>query len=204
MTVGTPSSTVWRTRPRSWRPANGVLWLRLASLAGTTSHDSCGIEHDEVRPPAGDDRSAVAIGDAGDRRRTPRHRRQDVLDGHPRVAEDRQADAQRCLQPDHARRGLVERLFLDRRRVRRVIRGDGVDGPVDDALDERLDVCLGAQRRVDLEHRVVAAELLVGERQVVGGDLGGHRDALRLGATNELDAARGRHMQEVDASAGQT
>src|SRR3712207_7366540 len=58
---------------------------------------------------------------------------------------------------------------LFRSRVRRVVGGDGVDRAVGQALAERLDVGVGAQRRVDLEHRVVGLGLLVGEQQGVRG-----------------------------------
>ena len=72
------------------------------------------------------------------------------------------------LQAGHAhRRALVgDLLFL--RRVRRVVGGDAVDRAVAQALDQRLAVALGAQRRVHLEAvRVEAAHLLVGEAEVV-------------------------------------
>ena len=39
-----------------------------------------GVEHDEVGRSPGGDRSAVTVGDAGDRRRPPRQRRDDVGD----------------------------------------------------------------------------------------------------------------------------
>ena len=50
----------------------------------------------------------------------------------------------------------------------RVVGGDAVDRAVAQALDQRLAVGLGAQRRVHLEAlRVEAADLLVGEAEVV-------------------------------------
>ena len=52
--------------------------------------------------------------------------------------------------------------------VRGVVGGDAVDRAVAQALDQRLAVGLGAQRRVHLEAvRVEAAHLLVGEAEVV-------------------------------------
>ena len=44
-----------------------------------------------------------------------------------------------------------------------VVGGDGVEGAVGQAGLHRLDVGLGAQRRVHLEHRVVAGAGVVGE-----------------------------------------
>ena len=52
---------------------------------------------------------------------------------------------------------------------------DAVDGAVGEAVAQRRDVRLGAQRRVHLVHRVVAGRELVGEEQVVRRDLGGDR-----------------------------
>ena len=83
------------------------------------------------------------------------------------------------------------------RRVRRVIGGDGVDRAVGQAGLDRGDVGGGAQRRVDLEHGVVAGEQLVGEREVVRRRLGRDRQAVGLGGADQLDAARGREVQEV-------
>ena len=73
--------------------------------------------------------------------------------------------AERRLQPEHPRRGVVDRALLVLGRVRRVVGGDGVDRPVGQPGLEGGDVGGRAQRRVDLEHRVVAAQRLVGERR---------------------------------------
>ena len=54
---------------------------------------------------------------------------------------------------------------------------DAVDGAVAQALDQRLAVVLGPQRRVHLEAGVEAADRLVGERQVVRRRLAGDPDA---------------------------
>ena len=58
-------------------------------------------------------------------------------------------------------------------------------------------VGVGAQRRVDLEDRVVARDRGVGEQQVVRRHLGGHRQPLGLGPPHQLDRAGRRQVQEV-------
>ena len=54
-----------------------------------------------------------------------------------------------------------------------------------------------------LNTRVVAAKQLVGEAEVVRGDLGRDADPVGLGPANELDAAGRREVQEVDRRAGE-
>ena len=72
------------------------------------------------------------------------------------------------LEAGHAHRRLLERHLLFLRRVRGVVGGDALDRAVAQALDQRLAVGLGAQRRVHLEAvRVEAADRLVGEAEVV-------------------------------------
>ena len=67
----------------------------------------------------------------------------------------------------------LERHLLLLGGVRRVVGRDAVDRPVAQALDQRLAVVLGAQRRVHLEAGVEAADRLVGEGQVVRRRLAG-------------------------------
>jgi hypothetical protein len=82
-----------------------------------------------------------------------------------------------------------------------VVGRDAVDRAVGQPLAQRLDVGLGAQRRVDLEDRVVAAGQVVGEHQVVRGDLGRDVPALALGPADELDAAGGADVADVQPAA---
>ena len=49
-------------------------------------------------------------------------------------------ERQRGLEPEHAGRGLVERLLLRLLRVRRVVGGDGVDRAVGQRAADGLDV----------------------------------------------------------------
>ena len=79
-----------------------------------------------------------------DPRRVDRHHA-----GHPGPVEQAAAhhdvadDGQGGLEAEHAGRGVDERLLLVVPRVRRVVRGDRVDGPVGESLPQRADVLLG-------------------------------------------------------------
>ena len=86
-------------------------------------------------------------------------------------------------------------------RVRGVVGGDDVDGAVGQAGAQRLDVGGGAQRRVDLVDRVVGRGQLVGEQQVVRGDLGGDVPAARLGPADDLDRAGRGDVADVQPGA---
>ena len=67
-------------------------------------------------------------------------------------------------------------------------------------LDQRLAVGLGAQRRVHLEAaRVEAADLLVGEAEVVRAGLGADLDPGGLGGADDLDRLGGGEVLDVDA-----
>ena len=84
-----------------------------------------------------------------------------------------------------------------------MVGGDGVDGAVGQPGLDGVDVGAGPQRRVHLEHRVVALQQLVGQREVVRRRLGGDRQALGLGAADEVHAARGAEVQEVHRHTGE-
>ena len=84
-------------------------------------------------------------------------------------------DGQRRLQAQHPRGRLVEGDVLGFGRMRGVIGGDGIDRPVAQTVDDRGHVTVRAQRRVDLEHRVVAGHLGVGEQHVMRRRLRGDR-----------------------------
>ena len=76
-------------------------------------------------------------------------------------------DGEGGLEPEHAEGRVDEGVLLVVTRVRCVVGRDGVDGAVGERGPQRLDVLGRAQRRVDLEGRVVAAEPVLGEEQVV-------------------------------------
>ena len=74
--------------------------------------------------------------------------------------------------------------------------------PSASACAQRLDVRGGAQRRVDLVDRVVALHQVLGEDQVVRGDLGGHRVALGLGRADQLHRAGRGDVADVQPGLG--
>ena len=99
------------------------------------------------------------------------------------------------------KRGLLELDLFLHRRVRRVVGGHGVDGAVGERLAQHVHVGLAAQRRVAFAARVVGGAGFVGEREVVGRDLAGHRQAAplrlahqphRLGAVESAPRGSGR------------
>ena len=105
------------------------------------------------------------------------------------------------LQPDHAHRGGGPFGLLGLDRVGGVVGGHDVDGAVGQSLAQRLDVLGGAQRRVDLVDRVVALGQVVGEDQVVGGDLRGDVAAAFLGPPDDVDRALGGDVAHVQTRA---
>src|SRR5437762_199057 len=85
----------------------------------------------------------------------------------------------------------------------RMVGRDGVNGAVEQALHQSIDVGQGAQRRVDLAVGVVGAALdpFVGEGQVVGRDFGGDADAATFAGAHDVDAAGGTDVGDVDVCA---
>ena len=80
---------------------------------------------------------------------------------------------------------------------------DGVDGAVDHAGDKGLGIGSRAQRRVDLEGRgVIVADVVLGEEQVMRGDLAGDRQALGFRGANHIKAARSGDVLDVQLAAG--
>jgi hypothetical protein len=57
---------------------------------------------------------------------------------------------------------------------------------------------LGAQRRVHLEARIEAPDLLVGERQMVRGRLAGEADSGLLGSSDGVHRLTGREVLDMD------
>ena len=84
-----------------------------------------------------------------------------------------------------------------------VVGGDGVDRAVGQPLADGGHVGGRAQRRIDLEHGVVAGDGGVGEGEVVGRRFGSDRQPFRLGPPHRVDGPGRRQVQEVDGCAGQ-
>ena len=71
------------------------------------------------------------------------------------------------------------------------------------ALDERLHVGLGAQRRRHLVVAVERAQAAVGQGEVVRAGLAADAHAAQLGPADQIDAAGRRDVQDVQPAAGQ-
>ena len=110
-------------------------------------------------------------------------------------------DGQRRGQSEHAERRGVPFAVLVLGRVRGVVGRHDVDGPVGQSLAQRHTSRSGAQRRIDLEEGVVAADQFVGEQQMVRCHLGGDVDAALLGAPDQVDAAGGGDVAHVQPRA---
>ena len=82
--------------------------------------------------------------------------------------------------------------------MRRVVGGDGVDGAVAQAGDQRLLVGGQAHGRVDLGVGVVGGAQVVGAGQVMGRGLGGDLHAALLGLADQLHASLGGDVADVD------
>ncbi len=103
------------------------------------------------------------------------------------------------FQPGHAHRSLRPLAFLVLARVRGVVGAHHVNGAVRQAGAQCLNICIRPQRRVDLVHRVVAADQVVGEQEVVRGDFGSDVDAAFLGPADDLHGAGGGDVADVQA-----
>ncbi len=201
-TTTSPKRIVCLTFPRNARPANGVLRARLARPSGSTTHSCAGSNTVRFAGAHRRDRPSVGV-QSGERRRTPRQRGQGIRQREvPGLHQLGEGDRQRRLQSEHARGRFLEGALLRLRRVGGVVGGDGVDGAVGESRTNGLDVGLGAQGRVHLEHRVEALATRVGEREVVRRALGRHRQPARLRRAHELDGAGGGAVEEVHGRAG--
>ncbi len=76
------------------------------------------------------------------------------------------------LKAGRAHGRLLEGHFLLIARVGSVVGGDAVDGAVAQAIDERLAIGLGGERRMHLHPGVHRAQRVVGEQEVVRAHLG--------------------------------
>ena len=169
-----PPASVSRQRPCTSRPRNAQLRLRETMPASLTakrsrrSHSARSASHPDRDPRARQPERA---------RRAGRHALDDQLERHHARLDEPVHERRECrLEPDHAVRRRRERHLLLGRVVRRVVGRDAVDRAVAQALDERLPVRLGGQRRAHLETRGVEREhLLVGQQQVVRRGLGRRR-----------------------------
>ena len=83
-----------------------------------------------------------------------------------------------------------------------MVGGDGVDGAVLQPLDDGLHILLRAQGRVDPGHGPLLQDLVLGEGEVLGAGLAGDVDPLLLELPDDVHAARGGDVADVDRAAG--
>src|SRR5699024_11684713 len=83
--------------------------------------------------------------------------------------------------------------------VRGVVGGHDVDRAVGQPFTQGSDVLLGTKGWVDLVDRVVALHQVLGEEQMVGGDLCGDRTSPFLGPTDDVDRTLGGDVAHVQA-----
>lgn len=139
----------------------------------------------------------MLVADPRDRRRAPAHEPDDVAQIEAQLGHGQRE----CrLEPQHARRGVVERLLHQLLGVRGMVGGDGVDRAVGQPHSDRVDVGGGPQGRVHLEHRVIGRAARVGEREVVRRRLGGDGHAPCPGGAHHRQRRGGRQVLEVDAA----
>ena len=96
----------------------------------------------------------------------------------------------------------VEGLRFQIRRVRSVVRGDGIDGAVSNAGANRFHIRGAAQRRIHLGIRAVRQHRFVRQREVVRRDFAGHPHAAALGLPHHFERARGGKMRDVQMPSG--
>ncbi len=108
----------------------------------------------------------------------------------------------RCLEPGDSERRAAEAPELLLPAVRRVIRADAVDRAVRQRLLQRLHILLRPERRIHLEIRVIARNIIGGQREVVRADLSGHMAPRFFRRPENLRGAGCRHMAEMETRAG--
>ena len=187
-------------RPRTALPAKGVALPRERKSAGSTVQAASGsmtVDDHEVGGGAGEQAARQAERPA----RPCGQRLDDALEGdlagQDEVGVD---DGEGRLQADDAHRAPGQAAGFLLGAVGRVVGGDGVDGAVAQALDERLAVFCAAQRGIHLEAAVLL-EVVLAEGQVVGTGLAGHAHAARLGLADQLHALGAGDVADVVAAA---
>ena len=84
--------------------------------------------------------------------------------------------------------------------MRRVVRGDRLDGPVPQRLEQCQPILLGPQGRVHLHVRVERADRVVGEDEVVRCRFAARGDAGHPRPAERVDRLGGREMEDVDTA----
>ncbi len=110
-------------------------------------------------------------------------------------------EADRRFKTCHAKRCAVKFHVFERGLVRRVVGGDGVNGAVREAGDERVAVFSRSERRIHLVARVVL-NVFVGERKMVRRHFASNAQALRFGGAHEFQRRARRKVRDMQATTG--
>jgi hypothetical protein len=109
----------------------------------------------------------------------------------------------RCLQSQHAERGLGKGMLLVVPCMRRMIGGNSVNGSVRQSFSKGLDMLMRPERRIHLVRRVIAEHLTRGKREVMGRDFRRHIDAALLRPANDIDGLSTGHVTDVQPGSRQ-
>ena len=125
-----------------------------------------------------------------------------VQQAHVAVVVELQGYAQQGFQADAAEGGLGEGQPFGVFVLGRVVRGDGVDGAVPEAVDHRLAVAFGAQRRRQLGEGAVIADGGFVEGKIGRRRIAGDAQPPGLGLAHRFDGGRRRQVGEVKPAPG--
>src|SRR5258708_8257996 len=105
------------------------------------------------------------------------------------------------FEAEDAERRAVECYILERWLMRGVIGGDGIDGAVGQASEKGFAVRVRGERRIHFEAGIVL-DILVDEREVVGGDFAGYAETALLGPADLFEGSFRGEMRDVEPRAG--
>ncbi len=130
---------MWTAPVRVW-PCHGVLRDRDCEVSRSTLTVAVGSTSTRLAGAPAATGLAV-VGQTGDPGRTGGHQPGEVGPAEPAVGDEQVVhDGEGGLQAEHAERRVDEGVLLVVPGVRGVVGGDGVDGAVEQPLDERLAV----------------------------------------------------------------
>src|SRR5258708_19927296 len=110
-------------------------------------------------------------------------------------------EAERGFEGEDAEGRAGEFYVLERWLMRGVIGGDGINGAVSQASEKGFAVFARGERRIHFEAGIVL-DILVDEREVVGGDFAGYAETPLLGPADLLEGSFRGQMSDVEPRAG--
>src|SRR5260370_19517873 len=110
-------------------------------------------------------------------------------------------ERERGFEAEDAEGRAVEFHILEGWLMRGVIGGDGIDGAVGQAGEKGFAVRVRGERRIHFEAGIVL-DILVDEREVVGGDFAGYAETPLLGPADLLEGSFRGQMSDMEPRAG--